>query len=823
MKSKSLVLGLVVLMSLSSVLVALAGGKLLGSNVKVTDAGLNELVDATHPDVAANGNTIYAVWEDYRDVWDEAEIYLAKSTDGGATWGANVSVSEGYENEIGLESPAVAVYPDDWVYVVWFNPYPTPGGECGGYETCVYMASSSDGADFGQWALWGSGDDWYDIAPQIAIDPAGGDIAVAVSDYVGTGTGEEDVYGLIWDYDAQTWRAGVANDVTGSATSSVGAFSGARMAVASENDVTYLAWEDARDGAMRIYGDWTTDHGQNWGTDFAISPAGVEASRPRLALAPDGSLYAAYEADGHVHVRRSTDQGQSWSTPVQVTSVPEGNELGRWDLAVDGNGSVAVVWAEGYWGSLGSSQLLLSTSIDGGQSFTYLRVDDGGDIYSQYSPAIAAYGSGDDARAVMVWGDDRNVHEEIWSACAEVDATPPTAPSNPQATPGDTVVDLSWGPSSDANGIEGYYVIRAPSSGGPYSVLNPLPLTTTSYRDVGLDGSTYYYKVFAVDGTGNVGPASNEVSAAATVGSDLPLNGTLAYESGADVRLNDLPGLGSDRALAQGSRPLFAGDGQRVYYYDNHAILSRALDGSGLQTYYSHADLMGGFDIARDDDGYFTWIEEEAYSQINPYATWTVFEPHYGTGAATEYVDTYEFADSPTLSSGQAWLAYTSLGHHAPHQGVYEYERVALCLADLGSDTRLATHVAADYQDPAFAPNGSTLAFAADFSGQYEIWKATVAADGSLAGVTQLTRSAGGQWSLAPAWSSDGNWLVFARGAPAPGTDLQDPELTNPQLYVVRADGSSLRALNVSGAEPAWHGGGAAGASHRVYLPLVVR
>ncbi len=284
---------------------AYAGGKLLGANVQVTD-DLGTYAAAQNPDVASNGSVIYAVWEDNRETpYDSTlnEIYLAKSTDGGATWSANTDVSQGLDNEIGLDDPAVAMYPDGWVYVVWFNPAPSTGGECAG-EACVYMAHSEEGSSFSAWDLWSSNDEYYDIAPQIAIDPNSGDIAVAVSDYVDSGAGKENIYGLVWDYAAETWRAEIANDVNGSATSSVGVLSGSRMAVASSGGVTYLAWEDVRDGGIRIYGDRTTDHGLSWGTDFAISPAGVEASEPRLAFAPDGALYAAYQVDQEIYVRR---------------------------------------------------------------------------------------------------------------------------------------------------------------------------------------------------------------------------------------------------------------------------------------------------------------------------------------------------------------------------------------------------------------------------------------------------------------------------------------------------------------------------------------
>ncbi len=803
-----------------------AGGKLLGANVQVTDSGLGEFGEAQHADVAATGHhAVYAVWEDNRDAPSDPvfhAIYLAKSTDGGASWGTNVHVSDPNWEGQGLSDPAVAVGPEGNVYIVWYlgNCYYSwsDPAVCGGAdrENDVHIARSTDGgATFQEGWLWDGNDDgvFNSIAPALTVDAVNGGLYAMLHNYVSSGY---NIYLMGSTNQGDNWWQVQVNDQAQSGRDP--GTEGPQMSVAARNGVVCAAWEDGR-GSNAIYGACSTDQGKTFGANFALS--GSNATYPRLAFAPDGALYAAYQRGGQVYVRRSTDNGASWSSPVQVSSIPSGDELGRWDLAVDGNGTVAVLWAEGVWGTYGASDLYLSTSIDDGQTFVALPVEDAGETYSQYSPALTAYGSGDDARAVMVWTDDRNTQDQVWAARAELDATPPTAPSNLRATPGDTVVDLTWDPATDRNGISGYYVLRAATSGGPYTVLNPLPITDTSYRDVGLDSTTYYYRVYAVDGTGNVGPTSNEVSAAVTVGTDLPLNGTLAYESGGDVRLRDLPSLGNERTLGQGWAPLFGPNGQRVYYRSGPtvggSIVSRKTDGSDLQTYFSHDKLYGAFDIARDDTAYFAWIQEQQYAQYDPYEYWDTYEPHYGTSGGSLYVDSHEFAESPTLSAGRAWLAYTSLGYHAPNVSAAQYDHVALCLADLGSNTRVALYQDTNYQDPAFAPSGSTLAFAADWSGQYEIWKATVGSDGSLSDVTQLTRGADGLWSRAPAWSSDGHWLVFHRDVNA------SPTVTDTRLFVVRADGASLRALNVAGEEPAWHGGGPAPADHWVYLPLVQR
>ena len=73
-----------------------------------------------------------------------------------------------------------------------------------------------------------------------------------------------------------------------------------------------------------------------------------------------------------------------------------------------------------------------------------------------------------------------------------------------------TEIDLAWQPVS---GASGYYVYRATSASGPFTVVNTTPVTTASYADTNLEaGLTYYYNVRAVT-NGAAGDASQTASA----------------------------------------------------------------------------------------------------------------------------------------------------------------------------------------------------------------------------------------------------------------------------------------------------------------------
>jgi fibronectin type 3 domain-containing protein len=75
-------------------------------------------------------------------------------------------------------------------------------------------------------------------------------------------------------------------------------------------------------------------------------------------------------------------------------------------------------------------------------------------------------------------------------------------------------VDLSW-VGSPSSGVVGYYVYRSTTSGSGYTKLNSGSVaSTTTYSDSTVQsGTTYYYVVTAVDGSGTESSYSNQASA----------------------------------------------------------------------------------------------------------------------------------------------------------------------------------------------------------------------------------------------------------------------------------------------------------------------
>lgn len=101
----------------------------------------------------------------------------------------------------------------------------------------------------------------------------------------------------------------------------------------------------------------------------------------------------------------------------------------------------------------------------------------------------------------------------------------PAAPTDLTATPGNAQVSLSW--SGSAGGAS-YNVYRGTTSGGESSTAITTGLTGTTYTDTAVvNGTTYYYKVAAVNASGT-SPLSTEASAKPVAPVEAPYGGTAA-------------------------------------------------------------------------------------------------------------------------------------------------------------------------------------------------------------------------------------------------------------------------------------------------------
>jgi hypothetical protein len=116
-----------------------------------------------------------------------------------------------------------------------------------------------------------------------------------------------------------------------------------------------------------------------------------------------------------------------------------------------------------------------------------------------------------------------NSLESAAAAVTVPDYTPPGAPANVTATPSGAQVNLSWDASSDDVAVESYRVYRGttPSFAVGAASLVGSP-TNTSFSDAPPISGTYYYKIVARDGAGNLSDPSAAAQATVTVPDTTP-------------------------------------------------------------------------------------------------------------------------------------------------------------------------------------------------------------------------------------------------------------------------------------------------------------
>ncbi len=128
------------------------------------------------------------------------------------------------------------------------------------------------------------------------------------------------------------------------------------------------------------------------------------------------------------------------------------------------------------------------------------------------------------------------IQTDMNRAVVNPDTGPPTPPSNLAAIGSVSSVALAWSGSSDDVGVVRYNVHRSTTQGFTPSPANRVGQpTSAAFTDSPLSAGTYYYRVTAEDGAGNISAASGEASAVVTgdtspptAPSGLTANGSLS-------------------------------------------------------------------------------------------------------------------------------------------------------------------------------------------------------------------------------------------------------------------------------------------------------
>ncbi len=187
------------------------------------------------------------------------------------------------------------------------------------------------------------------------------------------------------------------------------------LAVGPDGNIS-VVWEGYdTHGYPFIYYALSSDGGESFSNATAVSPGGGEQWEPKAAVNGTGTIFivwAEQTADGpDLMLSVSNDSGSNFSAPLEIAPSTSGQL--HPDIAVWGD-LVMVTWTQENGSSL---DIMAARSVDGGASFqTPVRVDGGGSSEMRNYPSIAARngsvfvawhdGSPGDIDIYGVWSND---------------------------------------------------------------------------------------------------------------------------------------------------------------------------------------------------------------------------------------------------------------------------------------------------------------------------------------------------------------------------------------------------------------------------------
>jgi len=392
--------GYAVIVVLSILLCQTAFAQGFTPNVRVNDVTSDFQAPEGGRAVATLGDTVYVVWSDARAYNDD--IYFARSTDGGLTFGTSVSVSS--VDTLAEEIPSITVDASGIIYVTWLSidstfshwwtyfAKSTDGGAS--FTTGVMVDSMAVGASIAVYGnnvyiLYGqivgqSAVDCYfarstdggvnfgtpykvnNAPPQDTLQIMDGDITYTDLSVDASGNiyavwadgrrngGNQDIYFAKSTDNGVSFGTNVpVNDTTGT----VGDSMQISPSIAVSGSNVYVVWLDYRSGERRIYSARSTDGGASFGANTPVNDTTLEVDcwRPSIATSASGLIYVAYSANKTgtgqgIWCTESDDSGATFYSSVAVSDAFDDSARCP-SITVDANNVANVVWSDERTGS----------------------------------------------------------------------------------------------------------------------------------------------------------------------------------------------------------------------------------------------------------------------------------------------------------------------------------------------------------------------------------------------------------------------------------------------------------------------------------------
>ena len=292
----------------------------------------------------------------------------------------------------------------------------------------------------------------------------------------------------------------------------------------SDSSTIVLTWSPPKtEGSSEITGyrvDVSADGGSTWSL-LAVLPVSVNTFSHR-------GLYAGTTRRYRVRARNTQGLGAPAYVTATTTTAAKPGRPRNLTAQRDGSTAIDLDWdAPSSNGGSAITGYAIEISDDAGDTWDLLESDH---AYTYYRDSGLSPGTTYHYRVAAV----NRQGQGPWSNEASARTTDrPGAPTGLTATArGTSSIELDWNaPSSGTSGITGYRIEVSPNGASRWELVEETrSRTTTSYTDTDLKpGTTYYYRVAAIDGAGRTGDWSRvakETTAVAAPGAPRSLKAT---------------------------------------------------------------------------------------------------------------------------------------------------------------------------------------------------------------------------------------------------------------------------------------------------------
>ena len=316
---------------------SLDGGNTFSTPINLSQSTLGQ---SDYAAFAQKGNNVYVVWQ--TSLTGTASVFLAKSSDGGTSFGKPIMISDASKL---AAFPEIAIS-DNHVYSTWLEKSDNNS------TNIVFIKSDDSASSFGT-PLYITHNLGNSGVPKLLA--TGNQVYLTWED---NSKGNFEIFLCKSDDSGASFHLPVV-------ISNTSGQSGTPEIVVSKDDV-YAVWMDDTSKIYDILFAKSTDGGKSFGTPLNISKLKADSGYPQFTVSGN-NVYVVWtqtisSQNYDIFFAKSTDNGDTFDTPVNISNNNGGSGWPK--IASDGN--IYLSWVDS---TPGRFDIFITKSTDGGTTF----------------------------------------------------------------------------------------------------------------------------------------------------------------------------------------------------------------------------------------------------------------------------------------------------------------------------------------------------------------------------------------------------------------------------------------------------------------------